>query len=515
MSLAVINSRALDGLQAPAVQVEVHLANGLPAFNLVGLADIEVKESRERVRAALATSGFQFPHNKRVTVNLAPADLPKESGRFDLPIALGILAADGQLDAARLAACEFAGELSLAGELRPVRGALALALALAREAPQRSLVLPRASAVQAARAQGVVVHAASSLLEVVRALLPGDAAQPLPRAEPAPPGAAPPQPDLRDVRGQAAAKRALEIAAAGGHHLLLSGPPGSGKSMLAQRLAGLLPAMDEQEALAIAALQGLGSQCAGEPGDDGMAAALWRQRPLRAPHHSASAVALVGGGSPPRPGEISLAHGGVLFLDELPEFQRAALEALREPLESGRITISRAARQAQFPAAFQLVAAMNPCPCGWLGAQLPSRSCRCTPDQVARYQGRLSGPLLDRIDLQVEVAALPPAELLAQAAGEPSALVAQRVAAARERQLARQGVTNAALAAAQLDAHCVLDDATRRFAEQTALRLGWSARGLHRAIKVARSIADLAGTEAIALPHLAEAVQYRRALPGG
>jgi len=515
MSLAVINSRALDGLQAPAVQVEVHLANGLPAFNLVGLADTEVKESRERVRAALATSGFQFPHNKRVTVNLAPADLPKESGRFDLPIALGILAADGQLDLARLAACEFAGELSLAGELRPVRGALALALALEREAPQRCLVLPGASAVQAARAQGVVVHAAGTLLDVVRALLPGDAALPLPRAVAPAPGAAPLQPDLRDVRGQAGAKRALEVAAAGGHHLLMSGSPGSGKSMLAQRLAGLLPAMAEHEALAIAALQGLGGPGSGEAADDGAAAARWRLRPLRAPHHSASAVALVGGGSPPRPGEISLAHGGVLFLDELPEFQRAALEALREPLETGRITISRAARQAQFPAAFQLVAAMNPCPCGWLGAQLPGRSCRCTPDQVARYQGRLSGPLLDRIDLQVEVAALPPSELLAQAAGEPSAVVARRVAVARERQLARQGVANAALAAAQLDLHCALDDAARRFAEQTALRLGWSARGLHRAIKVARTIADLAGSDAIALAHLAEAVQYRRALPGG
>ena len=385
MSLAVIRSRALDGLAAPAVQVEVHLANGLPSFTLVGLADTEVKESRERVRAALANSGFSFPHNKRITVNLAPADLPKESGRFDLPIALGILAADGQLDLARVAACEFAGELSLAGELRPVRGALALALALQREnasaaGATTSLVLPQASAAEAARARQVRVCGAPDLLRVVRALLPGDAAEPL--APTAPPAALPTvaAADLRDVRGQAAAKRALEIAAAGNHSLLMVGPPGSGKSMLAQRLAGLLPPMHEDEALASAALAGLA------PG--GFDPARWCQRPLRSPHHSASAVALVGGGSPPRPGEISLAHGGLLFLDELPEFPRAALEALREPLETRRITIARAARSAQFPADFQLVAAMNPLPLRLAGRaggrpQLPLH---------ARPGGALPGP---------------------------------------------------------------------------------------------------------------------------
>jgi magnesium chelatase family protein len=465
-----------------------------------------VKESRERVRAALSNSGFAFPHNKRITVNLAPADLPKESGRFDLPIALGILAADGQLDAARLAACEFAGELSLAGELRPVRGALALALALQRDGSRRTLVLPQASAAEAARAPAVCVCGAADLLQVVRALLPGDAAQPLPvtLAPPEPPAAA--VPDLRDVRGQAAAKRALEVAAAGGHSLLMVGPPGSGKSMLAQRLAGLLPPMADDEALASAALAGLAT--------GGFDASRWRQRPFRSPHHSASAVALVGGGSPPRPGEISLAHGGLLFLDELPEFPRAALEALREPLETRQITISRAARSAQFPAGFQLVAAMNPCPCGWLGAQVTGRSCRCTPDQIARYQGRLSGPLLDRIDLQVEVAAVAPDELLAQPQGEPSAAVAERVCAARERQQARQGGPNTLLEAGQLDALCPLDDAASRFLQQAAARLGWSGRGLHRTIKVARSIADLAGAERIAVAHLAEAMQYRRALPG-
>lgn len=513
MSLSLVRSRTLLGLQAHAVTVEVHLANGLPSLSLVGLAETEVKESRERVRAAIANSGLEFPGNKRITVNLAPADLPKDSGRFDLPIALGILAASGQIDGQKLSRYEFAGELSLGGELRPVRGALAMSLALSQslndvrtdDVPQ--LVLPEGSAQEAALVPGVQVYRALHLMDVVRQFLPGDA--------PPEPGdgwqrlesdARPVElfyPDLADVKGQAAAKRALEIAAAGGHSLLLMGAPGSGKSMLAQRFAGLLPVMDTQQALESAAVASLVGR---------FKLSDWGRRPTCAPHHTASAVALVGGGSPPRPGEISLAHRGVLFLDELPEFPRAALEALREPLESGHITISRAARRAEFPARFQLVAAMNPCPCGFLGSSL--RACRCSNEQVMRYQGKLSGPLLDRIDLHVEVGAIPADDLVNAPPGEDTATIRARVLAARQRAVQRQGTANEALAGAAIDAQCALDPSAARFLNIAAARLGWTGRSIHRCLKVARTIADLGASPAVEMGHLAEAVQYRRALKG-
>lgn len=502
MALAVVHSRALDAMQSPPVTVEVHLANGLPSFTLVGLADTEVKEARERVRSALQTCGLEFPHNKRITVNLAPADLPKDSGRFDLPIALGLLAASGQIDAARLAGFEFAGELSLSGELRPVRGALAMSLALQRTDPATQLVLPPGSAEEAALAPDARVWRAVHLLDVVRQFLPvpvDDPGEGWTRVVAQAPATSLAYPDLADVKGQAGAKRALEIAAAGGHSLLLVGPPGSGKSMLAHRFAGLLPPMTSQEALESAAIASIVGQFSLE---------RWGVRPTCSPHHTASSVALVGGGSPPRPGEISLAHQGVLFLDELPEFTRAALEALREPLETGQVTIARAARRAEFPARFQFVGAMNPCPCGWRGAA--HRSCRCTPDQVARYQAKLSGPLLDRIDLHVEVPALPPAQLVQAPAGEGTPRIRERCVAARERAMDRQGKPNQALQGKEIDAHAALDADSAKFLNIAAARLAWSARSTHRAIKVARTIADLAGASRVQVPHLAEAVQYRR-----
>ena len=494
MSLAVVYSRALAGMDAPPVTVEAHLANGLPSFTIVGLPEAEVKEAKDRVRAALQNARFEFPA-RRITVNLAPADLPKESGRFDLPIALGILAASEQLPAAPLAACEFAGELALTGELRPVRGALAMALSAARE--RRAFVLPEPNAREAALVEEATVYPARSLLEVC-AHLTGRA--PLTRCSERPPVNGWRHPDVLEVKGQLHAKRALEIAAAGGHSLIMVGPPGTGKSMLAERLPGILPPMTRDEALAAAAMQSLGSA--------GFDIANWGKRPFRAPHHTASAIALVGGGSQPRPGEISMAQHGVLFLDELPEFDRRVLEVLREPLESGRVSVSRAARQAEFPAEFQLVAAMNPCPCGYLGH--PNGRCRCTPDQVARYRRRISGPLLDRIDLQIEVPDVPSDDLTRASCGEGSSAIRARVQKARQQMTARQGRENARLTTRETDRYCAPDKAGATLLNQAISKLGLSARGYHRILKVARTIADLAGAAKLAAAHVAEAIQYRR-----
>jgi magnesium chelatase family protein len=494
VTVATVASRALAGIDAPEVTVEVHLGPGLPAFHIVGLPDTEVREARDRVRAALNHAQFEFPA-RRITVNLAPAELPKDSSRFDLPIALGILAASGQLDPQALAGQEFAGELSLTGELRAVRGALAMALSA--RASARAFVLPGDTAPQAALAEGARILPARTLLEVV-AHLAGEA--PLEPYAGEVRSAAAAYADFCEVKGQQQAKRALEVAAAGGHSVLMVGPPGTGKSMLAARFPGILPALSEAEALEVAAIHSVSS--------GGFDAARWGERPYRAPHHSVSAAALVGGGTLPRPGEISLAHHGVLFLDELPEFDRDALEALREPLECGRVSIARAARQAQFPARFQLVAAMNPCPCGHCGDR--SGRCRCTPERIARHRGRISGPLADRIDIKLEVPPPRESELIAPVAGENTDSIRRRVEEARRVQLERQGKPNALLGTREIDKHCATDRDGDQLLRHALARLLLSARAYHRVLRVARSIADLASKTSISAEHIAEAIQYRR-----
>lgn len=487
MSLAISYARAQLGVDAPLVSVETHVANGLPAFALVGLPEAVVRESRERVRAALLTCGYEMPP-RRVTVNLAPADLPKEGGRFDLAMALGLLAATGQIPAQHLEGYEFLGELALSGQLRPVPGVLPAAVR-ARDAG-RALLVPLENAAEAARVLGVRVFGAGHLREVVAHLL---GAQVLSQAGAVSTQAPVDALDLRDVRGQHRAKRALEIAAAGGHNLLMIGPPGAGKSMLAQRFAGLLPRMSEAEALESAAIWSVSSQ--------GFSDEAWAVRPFRAPHHTASAVALIGGGGQPRPGEISLAHNGVLFLDELPEFDRRALEVLREPLETGRIVISRAARQVEFPAGFQLIAAMNPSPKGD----------DSDPEAGRRYRARLSGPLLDRIDIQLSLPAVPKEHLRQDAPqdGDRSATVRVRAEAARRVQMKRAGKPNARLGASELARDARLGAQENALLEQAMDRLNLSARGRDKVLRLARTIADLAGVDTIRAEHLAEAMGYR------
>jgi magnesium chelatase family protein len=497
MALAIVYSRGRSGIDAPLVTVEVHVANGLPSMSIVGLPEAAVKESKDRVRGALLNSKFEFPA-QRITINLAPADLPKESGRFDLAIALGILAASHQIPKHTLEQYECVGELSLGGELRPIIGVLPIAIQ-ARNS-QRKLILPRENIGEAALVKDIEMIPAGHLLEVCAHLTGQKSITSVyaPEIQPTPE----PDIDFADVHGQYHVKRAFEIAAAGNHNLLMLGPPGTGKSMLASRLPTILPMLTEQQAQETAAIASV-SDC-------GIDLANWLKPPFRAPHHTASAAALVGGGSNPKPGEISLAHNGTLFLDELPEFDRKVLEVLREPLETGHITISRATRQADFPARFQLIAAMNPCPCGYLGDA--SGRCHCSSEQVLRYRARISGPLLDRIDMHLEVPRVPH-EVLRKGSPqgeESSATIRARVVAARSIAAARNGKPNSALGAKEVKLYCDLTEQGHKLIEQAMDKFGLSHRAYHRILKLARTIADLAGAEHIAVNHLSEAIGYRK-----
>lgn len=494
MNLAITYSRASMGIDALTVTVETHISNGLPSLHIVGLPETVVKESKDRVRSAILNSHFEFP-TSRITINLAPADLPKYGGRYDLPIALGILAASKQIPSDLLDQYEFAGELALSGELRPIRGILPLVIGT--RLAQKSLILPEQNVTEAELISGINLFPAKHLLDVCshflrKSLLPKHDTPTLAFTTPS-------SHDLSGVQGQHHAKRALEIAAAGQHSLLLIGPPGAGKTLISHCLPSILPPMSEQEAIELAAIQSIAGIT--------VKVENWRHRPFRAPHHSASSYALIGGGNPPLPGEISLAHHGVLFLDELPEFKRQALEALREPLESGIISISRANAKIQYPARFQFIAAMNPCPCGQYGS--PSSHCNCSPDQIKRYQSRVSGPLLDRIDIQIELNPVSSLLLTTSALEEQSSKVLQRVNAARDIQATRSIKSNASYGSPEIDSYCRVGHDEKLLLEQCIQQRQMSARSYHKILKLARTIADLEQETTIRSAHLKEAFSYR------